>query len=59
MLEAITVGANGLALTREAIAEISSTLRQLLADRTASVVPTRGLVRIVRTRESSVSSDCC
>src|SRR5246127_4461997 len=32
MRETITVGAFGLALTREAIAEISSTLRQLLAD---------------------------
>ena len=32
MRETITVGAIGLALTREAIAEISSTLRQLLAD---------------------------
>jgi len=32
MRETITVGASGLALTREATAEISSTLRQLLAD---------------------------
>ena len=32
MRETITVGAIGLALTREAIAEISGTLRQLLAD---------------------------
>jgi starvation-inducible DNA-binding protein len=41
MRETITVGAIGLALTREAIGEISSTLRQLLADVVSLYVKTK------------------